>query len=146
MCPSIAHASSGTGATAVQTANRVGSSTRIGAIRPPSPATPKARNVTPPRNVPAAAPGRPFALAAIPAARFSVSNPESATESTNAEIPSVRATPKQPVDEHVGREDDHDDSDDEDEETGSSRQEFIVPQTAAPAGRARRSARRPRGR
>ena len=96
MRPSIAQASSGTGAMAVHTANRVGSSTRIGAMRPPSPATPNDRNVTPPRNVPAAAPGSPLALAAIPAARFSVSNPERATDSTNAEIPRVRAIPSSP--------------------------------------------------
>ena len=39
----------------------------------PSPATPSARNVVPPRNVPAAASGNPCAFAAIPAARFSSS-------------------------------------------------------------------------
>src|SRR5262249_10800695 len=75
---------------------RVGSSTRIGAISPPRPATPNARNVTPPRNVPAAAPGKPFALAAIPVARFSVSNPDSATERMNGEIPRASATPSNP--------------------------------------------------
>src|SRR5438067_284979 len=75
-CPSTAKANRGSGAIAVQTANLVGSSTRIGAISPPSPATPRARNVTPPANVPAAAPGNPFAVAAVPPGRSSASKRE----------------------------------------------------------------------
>src|SRR5439155_8460004 len=84
------------GATAVQARPARGSSLRIGTIKAPSPATPRARNVVRPRNVPAAAPGRPFALAAMPAPRFSSSSPDSSTVTTNADTPSRAATASTP--------------------------------------------------
>ena len=120
MWPSTAKANSGSGEIAVQTAKRVGSSTRIGAISPPSPATPNDRNVTPPRNVPAAAPGNPFALAAIPAARFSVSKPGQRDREHERRDPQRQRDTEQSVDEHVGGEHDHAESYDQDDDTGSS--------------------------
>jgi hypothetical protein len=62
-----------------------GRSASIGAISAPAPATMSARNVVPLRNVPVATPGRPLAVAAIPAARFSSSNPDNRMVTTNAE-------------------------------------------------------------
>lgn len=69
---------------AVQASALKGRRARIGAISAPRPATPAARKVVPPRNVPTAAPGRPLALAAMPAARFSSSNPDKTTVTANA--------------------------------------------------------------
>jgi hypothetical protein len=76
--PSSDTASSGGGRRRSRRAAR-GGSERIGAISAQVPATPVARKVVPPRKVPAAAPGSPFRFAAIPAARFSSSNPEMST-------------------------------------------------------------------
>ena len=96
--PSRPNSSSGTGPTAVQIANPGGSSSCIGAITAARPATPSAGNVMPPKNVPAAAPARHFALAAIPAARFSVSKPDKATVRTNGRDAQRPAHAKQAVD------------------------------------------------
>src|SRR5919109_4521306 len=86
----------GSGEIAVQSRKPFGKFASIGAITAPSPATPSARKVTPPKTVPAAAPGSPLALAAIPAARFSNSNPESSTTSTNGDVRRRLPTPRRP--------------------------------------------------
>src|SRR5919108_2266559 len=94
--PSRARRSSGTGAAAVQTKAARGRRARSGAISAPRPATPAARKVVPPRKVPAAAPGRSLALAAMPAARFSSSNPDRTTVTTKAGRPKRAARASSP--------------------------------------------------
>src|SRR5439155_26272977 len=83
--PSLATRSRGNGEAAVQRMTWVGSWARSGRIRARRPATAQARNVAPPKKVPAAAPGRPLALAAIPAAMFSTSSSETSTVRANVD-------------------------------------------------------------
>src|SRR5215211_7174582 len=83
--PSAPSTRSGTPAAAVHARAGRGRPGRSGATSAPRPATASARKVAPPRNVPAAASGSPFRSSAIPAARFSSSNPDTTAVKANAE-------------------------------------------------------------
>jgi hypothetical protein len=123
MCPSIATAKSGSGEIAVQTAKRVGSSTRFGAVRRDQPAEP-GHAERQERHAAEERAGRRArqALRVRRDPHRQVLGLEPGQEDGEDERgdPKRQSDAKQPVDEDIGGEHDHADSDDEEDDTSSA--------------------------